>query len=157
MELDHWRPPLTTLSPEQRRSRAIKVLSQETTAASIAIRAAKQLVGQWPHAKADDPEIYIAGLGAVLSGYPPGVVAECCDPRTGLARSREFPPTPAAVVEWCDKRLHHHRQWSKYVQVRKTVDDQQEAFSAEHRKSMLGRLSALMHRVFDKPQREAAE
>lgn len=83
-------------------------------------------------------------MAAVLAGYPLGVVEECCDPRTGLARSREFPPTAAAVVEWCDRRLLYHRQWAQYVPVRKTPEYDAREFSNEHRKTMLGRLQALM-------------
>jgi len=50
----------------------------------------------------------------VLAQYPLGIVRECCDPRYGLARAREFPPTVACIVEWCDRRLEFHRNWAAY-------------------------------------------
>jgi hypothetical protein len=36
------------------------------------------------------------------------LVEECCDP-SGLASQREFSPTVAAIVEWCDRRLSFHQ------------------------------------------------
>lgn len=71
-------------------------------------------MGQWPHAKPADPEVYAASIAATLAGYPLGVVQACCDPRTGLARGREFPPTVAAIVEWCDRKLAFHLQLASW-------------------------------------------
>lgn len=79
------------------------------TSPQAAVKAARQLVGCWPHARPPEPETYAAALAAVLAQYPLGVVNECVDPRRGLAREREFPPTVAAVVEWCGRRLAWHR------------------------------------------------
>jgi hypothetical protein len=121
-----------------------------------ASKAAKELVGLWPHARPPDTDTYAAGIAAVLAGYPRGVVQECCDPRTGLARSREFPPTPAAVVEWCDRRVVHHQRWAAYVPVTKTPEYDGREFSPEHRKTMLERLQGIMEPFRRKPQREAA-
>jgi hypothetical protein len=80
-----------------------------STSPQAALKAAKQLVGCWPHARPPEPETYAAALASVLAQYPLGLVQECVDPRTGLARGREFPPTVAAVVEWCDVRLNWHK------------------------------------------------
>jgi hypothetical protein len=74
---------------------------------------AKRLIGQWPHVRPADPEIYVASIAAVLAGYPLGLVQECCDPRHGLARRAEF-LTIAAVVEWCDRRLEFHQSVAGY-------------------------------------------
>lgn len=116
-----------------------------------ALRAGKRLLGQWPHAKPPDPDGFAAAIGAVLAQYPAGLVEECCDPRHGLARSREFPPTVAAVVEWLDKRLAHHRAMAKYRPPAPKPVEQQ--YSDEHRQSMLQRLSKLMHGLFDNSER----
>lgn len=89
-------------------------LSQEIlrcgTSPQEALAQAEKLVGCWPHARPPDPKTYSAALSATLAGYPLGVVQECCDPRTGLARDREFPPTVAAIVAWCDSRLTFHQK-----------------------------------------------
>lgn len=111
----------------------------------------KKLLSAWPHARPPNPAGYAASLAAVLEGYPLGVVEECCDVRTGLARHREYLPTPAAIVEWCDRRVTFHRgmvKWGERVKPERQ-------FSDEHRKSMLERLKSLVHGLFDKPQGEA--
>lgn len=78
------------------------------------MKAAKQLVGCFPHARPPEPETYAAALGATLAQYPEQVVRDCVDPRIGLARKREFPPTVASIVEWCDTRLAYYQVLAKY-------------------------------------------
>ena len=85
-----------------------------STSPRAALEAAKKLVGEWPHAKPADPETYAGSLAAVLAQYPLGLVHECVDPRTGLARVREFPPTVAILVDWLDARLKHHQLMASY-------------------------------------------
>lgn len=120
-----------------------------------AIKAAKQLIGLWPHAKPEDPEVYIGGLASALAQYPLGLVHECVDPRRGLAREREFPPTVACVVEWCDRRLLFHQTLAAFngLPARREEPD----YSSEHRATMLQRLSKLMHDTFDAKPAQAAE
>jgi hypothetical protein len=79
------------------------------TSPQEAFKAVKQLLGCWPHAKPADPETYADALACVLAQYPLGLVQECVDPRRGLAREREFPPTVACVVDWCDRKLAWHQ------------------------------------------------
>lgn len=98
-EIQRWTPS-TALSPEQKWNRALERV-RYSTSRQQALEYAKKLVGCYPHAKPPDPEAYAAGLADVLEQYPLGVVQECCDPRTGIARTREFPPTVAALVAWC--------------------------------------------------------
>jgi hypothetical protein len=105
--------PSTAVSLQQRAIKSREILSSATSPQE-AYKAAKQLVGCWPHAKPPDPQGYADGLAAVLAQYPLGLVQECVDPRTGLARSREFPPTVACVVEWCDKRLAYHQSVAEW-------------------------------------------
>lgn len=93
----------------------------------------------------------------MLQQYPLGVVEECCDPRFGLARTREFPPTVQAVTEWCDYRVKRHQGAILWAKKDAEEKRQEVEFPAERRQSMLNRLSALMHGLFDKPQAEAAE
>lgn len=80
------------------------------TSPRAALEAARRLIGQWPNAKAHDPETYAGSIAAVLAGYPLGIVNECCDPRVGLVRTpRDFPPNAGHVAQWCDERLEHYR------------------------------------------------
>lgn len=146
-DLALWQPS-TTLSIEQESKRSAVAL-RYATSPQEALRQAKKLVAAWPHANPPNPAGWAASLGAVLEQYPLGVVEDCCDVRVGLAREREFPPTPAAVIGWCDKRLAYHRgmvKWGKQW-------GQQEAerqFSDEHRQGMLERMRALLHGLFDR-------
>ena len=113
-------------------------------------------MASWPHASPPNALGWAASLGAVLEQYPLGLVQECCDPRTGLAREREFPPTPKSIIDWCDKRLLYHRGMVKWgqQQVAAAADD----FSDDHRKSMLARLQGLFSSIWSKePQQQAAE
>ncbi len=73
-----------------------------------------------------------------------GLVQECCDPRTGLARIREFPPTVAAIVEWCDHRMKVHRGQIILAENEAQDDKDRKRFSEEHERGMLKRLQDLM-------------
>lgn len=129
-----------------------------STSPRAALAAAKQLMGQWPHAKPVDSETYAASLAAVLAQYPLGLVQECVDPRTGLARTREFPPTVACLVEWLDERLALLQKLAS-IKPRPPPPPQPE-FSAEHRQSMIARFQALMQdmlRAKRTPTEQAAE
>lgn len=122
--------PSTTSSLEQRVESAKLAIVQETSP-SFALRAAKQLVGSFPHARPPEPEIYAGALGATLAQYPLAVVQECVDPRGGLARKLRFPPTVADVVEWCDSRLAYYRAMATY-QPREQKPDRE--FTDEERR-----------------------
>lgn len=131
------------------------------TSPQEALKATKLLIGSWPHANPPDPQGWAASLAAALAGYPLGLVQECCDPRTGLARSREFPPTVQSIVDWCDRRLKYHTGMVKWGEQIVHVPD----FSDDHRKNMLGRLKALFSTLWSSPpdwakdpeQQQAAE
>jgi hypothetical protein len=70
--------------------------------ASQASLKAGQLFGCYRKGDANDPDIYVAGVAAVLSEYPAEVVDHVCDPRTGLPRKLKWLP---AIAEACDERL----------------------------------------------------
>jgi hypothetical protein len=62
--------------------------------------------------EAHDPEMYCAAVAAVLSIYPQWIVILATDPRTGLASTMKFLPTPAEVKEFCDneaEKVEHDR------------------------------------------------
>jgi hypothetical protein len=112
----------TTSLAVQRNKKAVAALAQSSTPDSVALKAAKTLVRQWPHARPPDADAWQIAIGAKLSTYPPMIVEECCDPRTGLATVREFPPTVQAVTDWCDHRLQYHRNWANYRPVNKPIN-----------------------------------
>ena len=106
--------PSTTSLLERKVAEAKIALTQPTTPATSALKAAKQLVGSFPHARPPEPETYAGAIGATLAQYPPAVVADCADPRIGLARKLRFPPTVAEIVEWCDARMAYYESLARY-------------------------------------------
>jgi hypothetical protein len=54
---------------------------------------------------ANDPEIYVAAIAAVLSEYPESVVDFVTDPRTGLPRTCKFLPQVSEVSDACDAQM----------------------------------------------------
>lgn len=100
-ELQPWTPS-TALSPERKWDRAVAMVRYSTSRQQAAEQA-KRLIGCYPHARPPDPAAYAGALTDVLEQYPLGVVERCCDPRTGIVRTREFPPTVACIVDWCDR------------------------------------------------------
>lgn len=152
-EIQSWRPP-TGSSLEQKVATSREVLISSTSPRA-GLEAAKRLIGCYPHARPPDPEMYIGALASVLVQYPLGLVDECCDPRRGLAREREFPPTVACVVDWCENRLKYHQALANFQGMpakRIEVD-----YSPEHRATMLQRLSKLMHDTFDPKSAQVTE
>lgn len=89
-------------------------MAQARPSSTSALRAAKQLVGCFPHARPPEPETYAGAIGATLAKYPAAIVEECVDPRRGLALEREFPPTVKSVADWCDARLAHYDALARY-------------------------------------------
>lgn len=157
-DLALWTPS-TALSIEQEAKRSAMAIKYATSPQE-ALRQVKRLVSSWPHARPPDPEGWAASLAATLAQYPLGVAQECCDPRVGLAKKREFPPTVVAIDEWCKRRLDYHRgmvKWNRDEQHAKAHPKQ--TFSAEHQGGMIKKVQALMHRVFrgDLPWRPSAD
>jgi hypothetical protein len=139
LQTQPWRP-LTSLSPTRKWEIATAKV-RYSTSPQRAAQLGKQLLGQWPHANPPDPQTYSLSIAQTLQKYPLGVAEECCDPQLGLARFREFPPTVAAIVEWCELTTRAYVAVAQRGQPPAEKVEQQ--FSDEHRKTMLGRLRDL--------------
>lgn len=46
---------------------------------------------------------YIGAIADLLMQYPRSVALACADPRTGVAITTKFLPTPGDIVPWCEK------------------------------------------------------
>lgn len=68
---------------------------------------ARLLLGCFRTGDANDPEVYITAVVAVLSNYPPDIMRAVCDPVKGLPSQVKWLPTIAEVVESC-QRLHEY-------------------------------------------------
>lgn len=153
--LTRWQPS-TDLSIEQRAANSTEALRWSTSALA-ALQAAKGLIRQWPHADPPDAQGWAGSIAAALQEYPVGVVEECV---RMLPRAREFPPTVAAVTEWCDRRLKQHQ--GAIIGARKAAAERVEAdraarFSEPHRLGMLKRLQDLMRGILTHQRAREAE
>ena len=67
-----------------------------STSRRHALAQARRLIGCYPHSRPPDVLQYANALADVLEQYQIGVVEECCDPRSGIARVVSFlRPSPA--------------------------------------------------------------
>lgn len=66
-----------------------------------------------------DPGGFAASVSMVLEDYPDEVIMFCTDPKTGIQRRYEWPPTIANIVKELDNELAHRqrldgfRNWGK--------------------------------------------
>jgi hypothetical protein len=60
------------------------------------------LFGCYRKGDANDPDTYAAAIAAVLTRFPPEVVAHVCDPRDGLPSRSSWLPTVYEVRVACD-------------------------------------------------------
>lgn len=81
---------------------------------------ARFLFGQYRKGEANDPEIYVASIAAILSEYPAETIRYVTDPRTGIAanppRDKKTGmvwtgmPNPAEVKNACEKHYGPERR-----------------------------------------------
>jgi hypothetical protein len=91
----------------------IEASSQRSTENSPNLKARKKLILQCQRIvfsayRADqyaDPEGFMLSLGMVLQDYPDEVIVYITDPRTGVQRRNNWPPTIAEIVAACDDRI----------------------------------------------------
>jgi hypothetical protein len=73
-----------------------------------AARKAAQLFGCYNRNEANDPEIFITAMTAMLACYPELVVDRVCDPIRGLPAKNRFLPAIAEIREACEREMIWH-------------------------------------------------
>ena len=136
--------PQTTLSLEQRSLSARTILA-ETISPADAAKAAKRLVGSYAHMKPSDPDTFVESIMMALSTYPAGLVAECVDPRVGVARKIKF-LSIAELVEWLDERRAHYETLAAYKPRPPALPPP--VFTEEHKATMRQRFADLVASMF---------
>jgi hypothetical protein len=79
-------------------------------------RYATLLLGSYRTGDANDPEVYVAAITAVMSDYPEDVLRSITDPRTGIPSRLEWLPKPAEVKAACEEiegPRRRIREWNK--------------------------------------------
>jgi hypothetical protein len=74
----------------------------------MAARKAAQLFGCYNRNEANDPEIFITAMTAMLATYPELVVERVCDPIRGLPAKNKFLPALAEIREACEREMVWH-------------------------------------------------
>jgi hypothetical protein len=84
---------------------------------------ARLLVGQYPRAKADDPEVYLRGLASLLVNVPRDIGAAAVD---RVTRKRKFLPNRAEVAEVVDGMMAVRRnQRALVISLQREADRRQ--------------------------------
>jgi hypothetical protein len=79
----------------------------------------KVLFGSYRLDQYSDPEMFKVNIGMVLEQYPIDTVRFVTDPRTGIQRRCNWPPTVKEVVDACDQHIQasartaRYRNWGK--------------------------------------------
>jgi hypothetical protein len=74
------------------------------------------LFGCFRRGDANDPEVYVAAISAMLAQYPDWVVTKVTDPMRGIPSEMDFLPTVKEVKEACEKLVAPVRQRHEYLQ-----------------------------------------
>ena len=77
---------------------------------------AGMMFGCYRKQDANDPEIYVAAVTAILSEYPDSVIETVTDPRTGLPSKIKWLPAVAEVKSECEihmYRVRYQEAWNK--------------------------------------------
>lgn len=80
--------------------------SNNSDAVSRQIKAkagARRLLGCYRTGDANDPEVYISAVVAVLAQYPPDVIRSVTEPTTGLPSKLNWLPTVREVTQACEE------------------------------------------------------
>lgn len=70
-----------------------------------AAKCGKVLLGCYRTGDANDPEIYVRSVAAVLSEYPVEVMKAVCDPRFGLPAKSKWLPTIFEIKDACEAAM----------------------------------------------------
>jgi hypothetical protein len=70
---------------------------------AVAAQRAGLLFGCYRKDDANDPDVYVAAVSAVLCDYSEAIVMAVTDPRTGIPRKSKWLPSIAEIAEVCDK------------------------------------------------------
>lgn len=92
--------------------------AQQERLTSYAAERARLLLGCYRTGEANDPETYVAAIGAVLSRYPEQVITEVTHPVTGLPKDKNWLPTVKEVHDACEAAaapIHNRQRFARIV------------------------------------------
>jgi len=126
-----------------------KLSNDSKPEAAISLYAAERarlMFGCYRKGDANDPDVYVAALTLVLSGYPEHVIRAMTNPDSGLPSKYTFLPSVAEVKKECEEYIRPEREY----QARQVRINQQ----LRERAEFDGKLS---ERIFSKAKPETRE
>ena len=88
--------------PTTRESSNVRRVLSDRMLLSEAIEAVGHMIRGYGHT-AQAGKSYVGAIAELLMQYPRSVAMACADPRTGVASTTRFLPTPGDIVPWCEK------------------------------------------------------
>ena len=91
---------------------------------SYATDRAKVLFGSYRRGDANDPDIYVTSVAAVLTLYDFDLIREVTDPRTGIQTTEEhmtFMPQSGELKRYCDKVAAHRDRMKRLADMPRPV------------------------------------
>lgn len=96
--------------------------------AIYATERAKILFGGYRRGDANDPDMYVASIAAVLALYEPEIIAQVTDPRTGIStheKFRTFMPNSGELKAYCDEHQAIRDRRQRYAALPRPSFDRQ--------------------------------
>jgi hypothetical protein len=109
--------------------------------------AAQMIVGMYPKITAGDPEMFLAGLIALLSQYPPEAVSAIANPANGIATKHKFLPSLAEIRAELDQHLDHYERQNRFASWGKSAALPPPEETIEQREANANRLRSLSARL----------
>lgn len=97
---------------------------------------ARRLLGCYRAGDANDPEVYIAAVVAVLAQYPADVIRAVTEPTTGLPSRLNWLPTVREVTQACEEiegPRRRTREWE--AGARRQIEDRGQITDSRPRKT----------------------
>ena len=133
--------------PTLAKSRSALRLVQSTCSTPIAADCARILIGSYRRGEAEDREIFVGSIAAVLASYPEAVARRVTDPRTGVASRIGWLPNVAEVTAACEREMQplrvEERRRLERERSRAILDSKVEV-PAERRKQLAAELRQKM-------------
>jgi hypothetical protein len=83
---------------------------------ALYLEAARMLLGSYRTGEANDPDVYVAAVVRVLSGYPMEIVNRVIDPLTGIPSKIKWLPKPFEIKQACEEihgSVRRAREWEE--------------------------------------------
>ena len=96
-------------SPTERENSNIARALDDRLLPSEAFEAVGSMLTGYAH-KGQADQNYIANFANILTRYPRAVAIKCAHPIDGVVKETQFLPTPADVIDWCEKAARPLRE-----------------------------------------------